>query len=90
MEALDELLEKIVEAKLEQRTAKAAEKKVKDESDEAHASFEKRKEQFPHRTPDSLRAHGKSILQPAGDYYKKLFLEEDGDVTTFEKCQKLL
>ena len=32
-----------------------------------------------HRTPDSLLAHGKEILKPAGDYYKKPFLEEDGD-----------
>jgi hypothetical protein len=77
-DALDELLDKIVEANLEQRTAKAAEKKVKDESDEVCASFEKWKEKFPHRTQDSLMAHGKSILQPAGEYYKKLFTEEGG------------
>ena len=71
-------MDKIVEANLEQRTAKAAEKKVKDESDEVCASFEKWKEKFPHRTQDSLMAHGKSILQPAGEYYKKLFTEEGG------------
>jgi hypothetical protein len=52
---------------------------VKDESAAVHTSFEKWKEKFPHRTPDSLLAHGKSILKPAGDYYKKLFLEEGGD-----------
>jgi Ribonuclease G/E len=87
-DALDELLDKIVEAKLEQRAAKAAEKKVKDESDEVCASFEKWKEKFAHPTPDSLMAHGKSILQPAGDYYRKLFMEEDGDCYNIRKMSE--
>lgn len=78
-DALDEVLEKLVETKIELRNAQDAEKVVKDESAAVHTSFEKWKEKFPHRTPDSLLAHGKSILKPAGDYYKKLFLEEGGD-----------
>jgi hypothetical protein len=77
--ALDKLLDKIVDAKMVLKGAKAAEKKAKDESEELHKLFEEWKEKFPHRTPDALLAHGKSILHPAGEYYNKLFLEEDGD-----------
>ena len=33
-------------------------------------------------------AHGKSILQPAGDCYKKLFMEEDGDCYNIRKMSE--
>jgi len=55
-DALSKLCDDIVDAKIELRSAKSAEKEVKDESDAVHTSFEKWKEQFPHRTPASLRA----------------------------------
>ena len=88
MEALEKLLDKIVDAKMDLRSAKSAEKIVKDEADALHKSFEEWKEKFPHRTPNALIAHGKAILKPAGDYYEKLFLDEEGDCFNIRKMSE--
>ena len=76
---LDGILEDIVEAWVQQKSLKAAEKKAKDLAGEVVASYEDWKKKFPHQTKPALMGHGKDIVLPVGRYYHNQFTNEDGD-----------
>ena len=78
-EKLDGILEEIVEARVQQKSLKAAEKKAKDLAGEVVALYEDWKNKFTHRTKPALIVHGKDILFPVGQYYHNQFTNEDGD-----------
>ena len=86
MEALQEITEKIVDAKISLTAAKRKLNDKKEVVDLATIEYEKWKERFPNRTKESLDCHAKAILQPAVVYYNKLFHEEGGNVITLDKC----
>ena len=76
---LDGILEDIIEAQVQQKILKAAEKKAKDLAGEVVASYEGWKNKFPHLTKPALMGHGKDIFLPVGRYYHNQFKNEDGD-----------
>ena len=45
---------------------------------------------FPNKTVNDLVRHGKSIAQPALDYYKSNFNEEGGDLYNLKRALKSL
>eukprot|EP00956_Cyclotella_meneghiniana_P022385 scaffold42336_cov60-Cyclotella_meneghiniana.AAC.1 len=61
------------------REAKAKEKDITNKLKEIQKSFKEWKSKYPSRTRADLYDHGKSVLGPSEEYYKKLFNEEDGD-----------
>ena len=72
-------MDQLVNAKFSLREAKAKEKDLTNKLKEIQKSFKEWKPKYPSRTRDDLYDHGKSVLGPSGEYYKKLFNEEDGD-----------
>ena len=53
--------------------------------DEAKINLAKWKETFPHRTRNEILTYGKTIGEPAMNYYIKHFKEETGDLFLFRK-----
>ena len=76
---LEGILEEIVEARFQQKSLKATEKKAKDLAGEVVALYEDWKNKFTHRTKPALTVHGKDILFPVGRYYHNQFTNEDED-----------
>ncbi|KAL7540988.1 hypothetical protein ACHAXR_010540 [Thalassiosira sp. AJA248-18] len=82
---LERITNDIVEKRIALRDSRKDGKEGKDMAEEARAKFDAWKEKFPHRTHGELTSHGKRILEPVGDYYKKLFNEDGGDCADIRK-----
>ena len=61
---------------------------VKKLADEAEQAYKDWKLRFTHRTRDSLIAHGKSIIEPAKQYYTSLFSNNEGDSYIMRRVDK--
>ena len=76
---LYDILEQIIEARVNHKSLKAAEKEAKYSAEKVVATYEEWRQKFPHRKNSALMAHGKNILLPVGEYYNARFTYEDGD-----------
>ena len=82
---LKELTIKVGEAKIQLRKVKKSESEAKTVADAAAENYQEWKQQSPHCNHESLLQHAMAIMQPAFDYYDKLFKDDKGDCADMMK-----